>query len=55
MATTLAIVISVSIGLFVAFFLCFFSLITARASQKEERERRIAEHRMNARLLRLNL
>jgi hypothetical protein len=43
-------------GLFVAIFLPFFmSGKEWRAAQARERARRMAEHRMNARLLRLNL
>lgn len=43
------------IGLLVAFFLCFVSVMISRSAQEKARARRMAEHRMNARLLRLNL
>ena len=47
------------VALFVAIFLVFLPLIMSgkqwRAAQERARERRMAEHRMNARLLRLNL
>jgi hypothetical protein len=46
-------------GLFVAIFLLFLPLIMSgkqwRAAQDRARARRMAEHRMNARLLRLNI
>ena len=47
------------VALFVAIFLVFLPLIISgkqwRAAQERARERRMAEHRMNARLLRLNI
>ena len=45
--------------LFVTIFVVFLPLILSgeqsRAAQNKARERRLAEHRMNARLLRLNI
>jgi hypothetical protein len=47
------------LGIFIAIFAAiFFSMITAFDSEKRRsaaQDRRIAEHRMNARLLRLNI
>jgi len=46
-------------AIFVAIFLLFLPLIMSgkqwRAAQDRARARRMAEHRMNARLLRLNI
>jgi hypothetical protein len=52
--------VAIFVSLFVAiFFLLFFPLIMSgeqwRAAQDRARARRMAEHRMNARLLRLNI
>jgi len=49
-----AIFVSLSVSLFIVFFLVL-SGKHWRAEQDRARERRIAEHRMNARLLRLNI
>jgi hypothetical protein len=52
----IALYVSVSIGLFVTFFLCCLSvMLSGEQWQEKARARRMAEHRMNARLLRLNL
>jgi hypothetical protein len=48
-----AIFVSIFMGIFVAIFLMFLPL--GRAAEDRARARRMAEHRMNARLLRLNL
>jgi hypothetical protein len=52
-----AIAIAIFAGTFLTFFLGFLPLFLSagRAAQERERARRMAEHRMNARLLRLNL
>jgi hypothetical protein len=54
-----AIFVAIFFPLFVAFFLIFLPLILSgeqwRAAQDRARARRMAEHRMNARLLRLNI
>jgi hypothetical protein len=51
--------VAIFLGLFVAIFLLFLPLIMSgeqwRAAQDRTRARRMAEHRMNARLLRLNI
>jgi hypothetical protein len=56
MGASIAIFVAIFCGLFVAIFL---SLMMSgkewRAAQEKARARRMAEHRMNARLLRLNL
>lgn len=41
--------------LFVGFFFWFLSEKDWKAAEEKARERRMAEHRMNARLLRLNI
>ena len=55
-----AILIAIIVAIFVAIFIAIFlPLILSgkqwRATQDRARERRMAEHRMNARLLRLNI
>ena len=54
-----AIFVAIFFALFVAIVLCFLPLIMSgkqwRAAQDTARARRMAEHRMNARLLRLNI
>jgi hypothetical protein len=49
--------IAISAGMFLTIFLCFIPIFLSggRAAQEKARARRMAEHRMNARLLRLNL
>jgi hypothetical protein len=50
--------VAIFFGLFVAIFLLFLPLIMGkqwRAAQDRASARRMAEHRMNARLLRLNI
>jgi hypothetical protein len=50
--------VAIFFGLFVAIFLLFLPIIMGkqwRAAQDRARARRMAEHRMNARLLRLNI
>jgi len=51
--------VAIFLALFVAIFLLFLPLIMSgeqwRAAQDRARARRMAEHRMNARLLRLNI
>lgn len=52
--------VAIFIALFVSIFLIFLPLIMMsgdqwRAAQDRARARRMAEHRMNARLLRLNI
>jgi len=51
--------VAIFVALFVAIFLPFLLLIMSgeqwRPAQDRARERRMAEHRMNARLLRLNI
>lgn len=48
--------VAIYVAIFVAIFLPFaLSAMQGRAAQEKARERRLAEHRMNARLLRLNL
>lgn len=46
--------VSVSVSLCVCFFLCFLPLIMS-GEQEKARARRMTEHKMNARLLRLNI
>ena len=54
-----AIFVAIYLALFVAIFLLFLPLIMSgkqwKAAQDRARARRMAEHRMNARLLRLNI
>jgi len=54
-----AIFVAIYLALFVAIFLLFLPLIMSgkqwRAAQDRARARRMAEHRTNARLLRLNI
>ncbi len=52
-----AIVIALFACMFLAFFLSLLPLFLSggRAAQERARARRMAEHKMNARLLRLNL
>jgi hypothetical protein len=49
--------IAILAGMFLAIFLSFLPIFLSggRAAQEQARARRMAEHRMNARLLRLNL
>ena len=50
--------VAIFVALFVAIFLLFPPLMSGkqwRAAQDRARARRMAEHRMNARLLRLNI
>jgi hypothetical protein len=51
--------VAILAGVFLAIFLAFLPLMMSgeqwRAEQEKARARRMAEHRMNARLLRLNL
>jgi hypothetical protein len=51
--------VAIYVALFVAIFLLFLPLIMTggqwRAAQDRAHARRMAEHRMNARLLRLNI
>ena len=48
--------IAIFFAVFVAVFLPFLSIIiSGKEAQDRARARRIAEHRMNARLLRLNI
>jgi hypothetical protein len=51
--------VAIFVALFVAIFLPYLLLIMSgeqwRAAQDRARARRMAEHRMNARLLRLNI
>ena len=55
--TAIAIAIFAGTGTFLAIFISLFPLFLSggRAAQERARTRRMAEHRMNARLLRLNL
>ena len=50
-----AIFVSISVGVFVAIFLAFLPLFMSKAAEDKARARRLAEARMNARLLRFNL
>jgi hypothetical protein len=54
-----AIFVAIYLALFAAIFLLFLPLIISgeqwRAAQDRAHARRMAEHRMNARLLRLNI
>ena len=54
-----AIFVAIYLALFVAIFLLFLPLIMSgeqwRAAQDRAHARRMAEHKMNARLLRLNI
>ena len=54
---TTAIAIAIFASTFLAFLLSFLPLFLSggRAAQERARARRMAEHRINARLLRLNL
>jgi hypothetical protein len=59
MGAAIAFFVGVFVGLSVCVFLLFLSAMMSgkqwEAAQDRARERRMAEHRMNARLLRLNL
>jgi hypothetical protein len=63
MGTNVAFFVSLGVSVFVSicvtFLLCFPSLFTSgeqrRAAQDKARALRMAEHKMNARLLKLNL
>ena len=49
---------AIVVAVFVAIFLCFLPLILSEGNGEQRstwRARRIAEHRMNSRLLRLNI
>jgi hypothetical protein len=50
-----AILVSISVSILVAIFLCFLPLFLSKAAEDKARARRLAEARMNARLLRFNL
>jgi hypothetical protein len=54
-----AVFVAIFLPLFVAMFLLFLPFVMSgkqwRETQDRARERRLAEHRMNARLLRLNI
>ena len=50
----IAIWISVSVAVFVSIFLLMF-VVGDRAAREKQRTRRLAEAKMNARLLRMNL
>jgi hypothetical protein len=51
-----ALFVAIFVALFIAFaFIFVLSGQEWRAAQERARERRMAEHRMNARLLRLNI
>ena len=50
-----AILVAIFVPLFCAFLLLILSGKQWREEQDRARERRMAEHRMNARLLRLNI
>jgi hypothetical protein len=55
-ANSLGLFVAIFFGLFVAIFLpLIMSGKQWRAAQERARPRRMAEHRMNARLLRLNI
>lgn len=50
--------VAIFVSLFVSLLVVFFLVLSGkhwRAEQDRARERRMAEHRMNARLLRLNI
>ena len=53
-----ALFVAIFVSLFIAFAFAFVVVLSGehwRATQDRARERRMAEHRMNARLLRLNI
>ncbi len=55
-ARFIAIFVSIFAGLFAAFFCMFISAFDLSGERrKAERDKRMAEHRMNARLLRLDI
>jgi hypothetical protein len=55
-AAAIALFVGMFVGLLISFFLCFLSIIMSGGQwQEKDRARRMTEHRMNARLLRLNL
>jgi hypothetical protein len=54
-AVAIAIFASMFLAIFLSFLPLFLSGERGRAAQQRARARRMAEHRMNARLLRLNL
>ena len=58
-ATLVAIFVSIFVAIFLPLILSFLPLILSgkewRAAQDRAHARRMAEHRMNARLLRLNI
>lgn len=53
--TAIAIFASMFLAIFISFLPLFLLGERGRAAQERARARRMAEHRMNARLLRLNL
>jgi hypothetical protein len=53
--TAIAILVGTFLAIFLSFLPVFLSGERGRAAQERARARRMAEHRMNARLLRLNL
>jgi len=56
MGVQIGVAVAMFSGLFVAFFLCFLSfLMSGKRWQEKARARRMTEHRMNARLLRLDI
>jgi hypothetical protein len=55
-AAAIAFYVAISVGILITVSLCFLSItISGKQWQEKARARRMAEHRMNARLLRLNL
>lgn len=50
-----AVIVAIFVSLFSTFFFMFLSAWNWEATQDKARARRMAEHRMNARLLRFNI
>jgi heme exporter protein D len=55
MGAEIAIFVALFVGISVACALLILSVTQSKAARENARERRMAEHRMNARLLRLDI
>ncbi len=55
MGAEIAIFVALFVGISVTCALLILSVTQSKAAQENARERRMAEHRMNARLLRLDI
>ena len=48
-------IVAISVGVIIAILLAFCSSALSASDSKKQKERRMAEHRMNARLLKLDI